>query len=171
MTASEFEDAPPRWGATAVVVVATLAVLAVAVAEPTIAGLGAVGVAVLGAGAFRGSRRLVTAGAAVVFVANLVAAFAGNGGPVLAALVGGALAVAAWDIAEHGVGLGEHVGGAARTRHAELVHAAVTLVVALLAVTVGYLVYLVGADQRPIVALVLLAAGALVLFGALRPDE
>lgn len=163
---SEFDDTPPRGSASVAVAVAAVATLAVVTIRPSLAIVAAVGVAVLAAGAFRGSRTLVTAGAAAVFAADLVAAFSGLGTEVFAALTGGALAVAAWDIAEHGVGLGEHVGSAARTRQGETVHAALTLTVAVVAIAVGYVVYLLGAEERPMVAIVALAAGALVLFGA-----
>lgn len=165
---TEFDDAPPTGTATAATVTAALATLAVATITPGAAALAAVGVALLAYGAFDGHRGVVTAGASTVFVANLFGAFAAVSAPVLPTLVAGALAVAAWDLGEHGIGLGEHVGADARTRNAELVHAALTLAVAAVAVAAGYAVYLAGADGRPLAAVVLLAAGALVLFRALR---
>jgi len=166
VTADDFDDTPPRNSATAAVVVAAVATLAVVAIRPSLAVVAALGVVVLAAGAFRGNRALVTTGAGFVFVADLVAAFSGLGNAVFPALCGGAFAVAAWDIAEHGVGLGEHVGTDARTRHGETVHAALTLSVAVLAIGVGYAIYLLGVDDRPIAAIVALAVGALVLFGA-----
>ncbi|MEE6211195.1 hypothetical protein U3A55_13680 [Salarchaeum sp. III] len=164
---TEFEPAPPRHTATAATVTLTVATVLVASVSTGVAAIAAVGVLAFTYGAFNGSRLLVTAGAAVVFLAALLAAVALHGA-VFVPLAAGALAVAAWDLGEHGIGLGEHVGADARTRNAELVHAALTLGVAALAVAAGYAVYLVGADRRPVAAVVLLAAGALALFGALR---
>lgn len=132
--------------------------------------VGIAGVAVLAGGAFRGVRWAVTAGAGSVFVGNLVAATAGSTMTPLPALLAGALAVAAWDIGEYAIGLGEEVGTVARTAHAELVHTALTLAVALLAASVGYAIFLVGANGRPVVAIIFLVAGAFMLFRTLRPD-
>ena len=164
---TEFDATPPRNTATAATVALTLATVFVATVSTGVAAIAAVGVLVFAYGAFAGSRLSVTAGAAVVFLAALLAAVALRGA-VFASLAAGALAVAAWDLGEHGIGLGEHVGADARTRNAELVHATVTFAVATVAVAAGYAVYLVGADGRPVAAVVLLAAGALALFGALR---
>ncbi|QDX39827.1 hypothetical protein [Salarchaeum sp. JOR-1] len=164
---TEFEPTPPRNTATAATVALTVATLLVTSVSTGVAAVAAVGVLAFAYGAFSGSRFPVTAGAAVVFLAALLAAIAVRTA-VFAPLAAAALTVAAWDLAEHGIGLGEHVGADARTRNAELVHAALTVGVAVLAVTAGYAVYLVGADGRPVAAVVLLAAGALALFGALR---
>lgn len=170
MTAPEFETSPAQYSATAAVAVAALATVVVALGQPVMAIVGIAGVAVLAGGAFRGVRWAVTAGAGVVFLADLLAATSGIGITTFPALLAGALSVAAWDIGEHAIGLGEEMGTAARTAHAELVHAALTLAVALVAVSVGYAIFLVGADGRPVLAIILLVAGAFMLFRTLRPD-
>ncbi|GAA0652834.1 DUF7519 family protein [Salarchaeum japonicum] len=164
---TEFEPTPPRNTATAATVTLAVATVLVATVSAGVASVAAVGVLAFAYGAFAGSRFPVTAGAAAVFLSVLLAAITLRTA-VFAPLAAAALTVAAWDLAEHGIGLGEHVGAAARTRNAELVHAALTLGIAALAVAAGYAVYLVGVDGRPVAAVVLLAAGALALFGALR---
>ena len=170
MTADEFDPQPARYSSTAAVGVGGVATAAVALGNPVMAPVGAAGLAVLAAGTFRGQRRAVTLGATVLFVGTLLAAAARGGMTPLSALLAGALSVAAWDLGEYAIGLGEEVGTTARTAHAELVHAALTLAVAVLAVSVGYGIYVVGADGRPVLAVVLLVVGAFILFRTLRPD-
>lgn len=170
MTASEFEAVPARHSATAAVAVAALAMAVIALSHPVMTLLAAAGVAVLAGGAFRGVRWAVTVGAAIVFVGNLLAATAGPSTPPFVALLAGALAVVAWDLGEHAISLGEDVGGAARTAQGELVHAALTLGVAMFAVALGYAIFRVGADGRPVLAIVFLVVGSFILFRTLRPD-
>ncbi len=169
MTTDEFEPSPARRSATAAVGVGGAATLVVALGHPVMALVATAGLAVLAAGAFRGIRWAVSLGAGVVFVGNLLAATAGPTMTPLPALLAGALSVAAWDLGEHAIGLGNEVGTTARTAHAELVHAALTLGVAVLAVSAGYAIFLVGTDGRPVLAVVLLVVGAFILFRTLRP--
>ncbi|MFB6218784.1 MAG: hypothetical protein ABEH77_06340 [Halobacteriaceae archaeon] len=126
----------------------------------------AAGAAVLAVGAVRGSRRLVTAGAALLFFGVLAGALTADD-PLLA-LLGAALAFVAWDTAEHGIGVGEQLGRDAPTRRLEVTHAAASAIVGLLAVAAGYGAYTVAWGGLPSAALVLFLLGALLLTWTLR---
>jgi hypothetical protein len=123
--------------------------------------LAALGTAAVGGGAVRGSRRLATGGATVLFLGVLTSAFTATD-PFLP-LLGGALAVVAWDTVEHGIGVGEHLGRRAATRRLEVTHAAASAIVGLVAVGVSYAVYTVAWGGLPVVALVLFVVAALLL--------
>lgn len=82
-------------------------------------------------------------------------------------LVAGALAVLAWDVAIHGIGLGRQLGGDARTWPVELVHAGGTACYGGGIVVVGAVVYDVGASGLPLATLVLLLVAAVTLTVAL----
>lgn len=126
----------------------------------------AVGAAAVGAGAVRGSRRLVTAGAAALFLGVLAAALTVDD-PFLT-LLGGALAFVAWDVGEYGIDVGEQLGRDAPTRRLEVTHAAASTIVGLLAVIAGYGVYTVAWGGLPSAALVLFLLGGLLLTWTLR---
>jgi hypothetical protein len=127
---------------------------------------GLVGLALLGGGLLAGSRRLATYGTAGLLVGVVVAGLRGAGPASL--LVGLLGAVLAWDITDHGVSVGQHLGREADTRRVELVHAAASLLVGSVGAGVGYLVYVVATGGQPVSALVLLLVGVVVLVGALR---
>lgn len=157
---------PPRRSALWAVLAATVA-LAVLAGTDAVGALVAVpGVALVGAGAVRGNRGVLTGGAGLVVLGVLYAGAAGGG--ALPSLVAAAAAVVAWDVGEHGVGLGEQVGAAAHTDHAVDAHAVASVAVGGLAAGTGYLVFRVAAGGRPLAALVLLLVAALVLTVALR---
>lgn len=162
------DHGPARFSSAVAVGAALLAVLVVASFAPVIAPVGAVGVAVLAVGLYvRGSRRLVSIGAAGLFVAALVAAALG----ALAAtptLVAVAAAMIAWDVGQNAVGVGHQLGRHVPTRRAELVHAAGSLVVATAITVLTYVVYLIANDGQPAAALVSLLVGAVLLIWAFR---
>jgi len=112
------------------------------------------------------SRRLCRiAGAA--FVVAFLAAGATPATP--APLVGGAiLAVTAWTVADHGLGLAAHVGREAGTARNELVHAAASLLVGAAAGAVAYGASLVASGGQPVTALVFLLFGGVVILVTLR---
>ena len=86
-----------------------------------------------------------------------------------APVVGGAvLGAAAWDVADHGLGLAVHVGRETATRRNELVHAAVSLAVGGAAGAVAFGGFPAGGGGQPATALVLLLFGGVVLLAALR---
>lgn len=144
-----------------------------AVAFATIGGGGAGGgVALLGVvlvafGATVGERWAVTAGSFVCFGGVLVAGLAGA--PPAPIVAGTVAAVAAWDLGENAINLGEHVGRNTPTRRAELAHATATTGVGVVAATGGYLVYNSLTGSPASVAVILLLVGGVALVAALRP--
>ncbi|RLM71420.1 hypothetical protein DVK05_01140 [Halorubrum sp. Atlit-8R] len=154
-----------------VAVVASLAAAGVAATAGLVAspvGGALLGVAALGflAGSLRRSTRVLTWGAAVGVVGLAVAGYRGaTAEPLLVAAVG--LAVA-WDVADHGVGLGEQVGRGARVRRNVAVHAGLSLLIGALAAGLVYGVSLAVGGGQPVAALALLLAGGIALISALR---
>jgi dipeptide/tripeptide permease len=141
--------------------------VAVASAGTSIGGaIGVIGLGFLAVGALRGTRRAVTLGALIAF-GGVVAAGAMGAGPV-PMVIGTAAAVLAWDLGEQAINLGEQLGRAARTRNAELVHAANSTLIGVIGIAVGYGLFLVAAGGQPVTALVVLLAGALLIATALR---
>lgn len=128
--------------------------------------LGVGGLLLLAVGQLRGTRAAVTAGAWLALAGIVVAGTAGASPAVM--LVGTAAAVLAWDFGEQAINLGEQLGRSARTRNAELVHAANSTLVAVAAVAVGYGLFLAGSGGQPVTALVVLLGAALLLAAALR---
>lgn len=125
----------------------------------------AVGLLVLGVGLVRGSRRILTAGAGLLFVGVLLAGASGAGPEPL--VVGTLGAVLAWDVGENGIGVGAQLGREADTRRVELVHAASSLAVGAVTAALGYGVYLAAASGQPLTALVFLLFGAVLLVSVL----
>jgi hypothetical protein len=167
--AADFHETDARPPTAAVLVslaAAGTAATGAAVASPAGGALlGAAAVAFL-AGALRGSTRVVTWGAALGVVGIAVAGYRGAAAePLLVAAIG--LAVA-WDVADHGVGLGEQVGRGARTRRNVAVHAGTSVLVGALAAGLAYGVTLAVGGGQPIAALALLLAGGIALVSALR---
>ncbi|MFB6359996.1 MAG: hypothetical protein ABEH59_01600 [Halobacteriales archaeon] len=130
------------------------------------AAIGVLGLVLLGAGALRASRRAVTVGALLVF-GGVVLSGAMGAGPV-PMLLGTAAAVLAWDLGEQAINLGEQLGADARTRNAELVHAANSTLVGVIGIAIGYGLFLVSSGGQPVTALVVLLAAALLIAAALR---
>jgi uncharacterized membrane protein YgaE (UPF0421/DUF939 family) len=64
--------------------------------------------------------------------------------------------------------MGTQLGAGTRTRRAEAVHAAGTLLVGVVAGLVGYVVFRLSGGGKPVTAVVVLLVGALVLTLALR---
>ena len=130
---------------------------------------GGLGVVLVASGAFRGVRRHATYGGAALFLAvalpGVTAPAPVSAPPLLLGFVG---AVLAWDVAEHGIGVGEQLGGETDTGRLVAVHAATTLVVGTLGAGLGYGIYVAAAGGQPISALVLLLVGALALVAAVR---
>lgn len=128
--------------------------------------LAALGAAALAVGAVRGSRRAITGGATLLFLGAMFSTLwmADPFFPLLA----GALAVVAWDVAEHGIGVGEQLGREAATTRLEVAHASASAIVGLLAVAVGYGLYTVAWSGLPTAALVLFLSAALLLTWGLR---
>jgi hypothetical protein len=164
--AAEPTDTPPRLSTGLAVGLGTVAAAFLAAGSPLSGAVALLGVAALLASLARASTRLCGL-AGGCFTLALVAGGA-TGAPV-APLVGGAvLTTSAWDVADHGIGLGRHVGREARTSRNELVHAAGSLAVTGSAGAIAFGGYLVAAGGQPTTALVFLLLGGVLLLTALR---
>lgn len=133
-------------------------------------GPGMVGVVVLAAGLLlpsAGSRRLVKAGAGLLFLSVLVVGIVRR--PSLTTLLGGGvLSVLAWDVGENAVGLGSQLGRRASTYRVETVHLGGTALVGVLALVGGRLVTGVGSPGLSLGAFVGLVTALVLLAGALH---
>lgn len=162
----ERDARPPTSAVVASLVAGAVAALSAFLAAPiggALAGLAAVGFL---AGSLRQSPRILSWAAGIGAVGIAVAGYRrGAVEPLLAA--GVALALA-WDLADHGIAVGEQVGREARTRRNVAVHAGTNLLAGGLSVAVGYGVYLAAAGSQPIAALALLLFGAVALASTLR---
>lgn len=165
-TDAEPTPAPPRLSVGLAVGLGSFAAALLAAGSLLSGAVALLAVALLGASLSAVSVRLCSA-AGVAFVLAFLAAAASAAPP--APLVGGAiLAVAAWDVADHAIGLAGHVGREAPTRRNELVHAAASLAVGSAAGTVAFGAYLAAGGGQPSTALVFLLFGGVVLLVALR---
>lgn len=154
------------------------ALAATGASAPSLLGVfaGLAGTATLAVGMVRPSRRLVSAGCALVFAGVLAAGTVGaSGGPggaggSLAVLPGVAGALLAWDFGEQAVNVGEQLAPTGVTR-SELVHAAGSVLVASVAGAVAVAVFSAGGGGQPLTALVLLLLAVVVLASALRATD
>lgn len=164
--AAEPTDAPPRLSTGLALALGTVAAAFLAAGSPLSGVVALFGVAALLASLVSASARLcglAGGGFALALVAG------GATGAPAAPLVGGAvLTTSAWDVADHGIGLGRHVGREARTSRNELVHAAGSLAVTGSAGAIAFGGYLVAAGGQPTTALVFLLLGGVLLLTALR---
>jgi hypothetical protein len=143
----------------------TVATLAVSGGEP--AGVAAAGLAGLLVGTRRERRGVVDLGGAVVLLAVVLAGSRGH--PVNLLVLGTVGALVAWDSASHAVGLGTQLDDEAVTQRGEAVHLGVTLVATAALATLAMLTFVAG-GQVPLVAGLLLAAGAVLVASGLSPD-
>lgn len=162
----EADARPPTAAVVASLAAAGVASTAGAVASP--AGGALLGVAALAflVGSFRRSSRVLGWGAAVGVGGLVLAGY--RGAPAEALLVAAVGLTVAWDLADHGVGLGEQVGRGARVRRNVAVHAGASLLVGALAAALVYGVTLAVGGGQPVAALALLLAGGIALISALR---
>lgn len=163
---AEPTPSPPTLSTLFAVTLGAFAVVLLAAGSLLAGAVGLVALALLVVALARGSQRdCRVAGAA--FVLGFVAA--GTTGaaadPVVTAAV---LAVAAWDVADHGLGLGAQVGREATTTRNELVHLAVSLSVGGGAGALAVGAFLAAGGGQPVTALVLLLVGGVILLVALR---
>jgi len=131
---------------------------------------GIVGTALVGLGvrpvSDRFARRFVSAGLAACLVGVALAGVFRAAGPPR--LLGAAVAaVVAWDLAEHGISLGEQLRTDAETRAVELVHGAATAAYGAVLVAVALVLYEHGATGLSLGTLLLLLAAAVTLLALL----
>ena len=167
-TDAEPTTAPPRLSVVMAVGLGAVAAAFLAAGSLLAGAVGLLAVALLAAALSAVSRRLCSV-AGGGFVLAFLAGGATAAPPAPAPAVGGAvLAVAAWDVADHGLGLAAQVGREARTTRNELVHAAASLGVSSAAGAVAFGAYLAAAGGQPAPALVFLLVGGAALLAALR---
>ncbi|KTG10662.1 hypothetical protein AUR64_08030 [Haloprofundus marisrubri] len=163
---SEITRKPALLSVSLSIVGAGICLVVAAVSSSTALAAAAIGVVVLGIGLVAGGRRAVTAGGVALFAAVVFGGLAGSGPELL--LVGLLAAVFAWDVGENAIGIGEQLGRETDTARAELVHAASTLVVGVVATVLGYGAYRAAGGGQPVTALVFLLLGVVALVAALR---
>jgi hypothetical protein len=141
---------------------------ALSVALGSVSGLALAGPGLLavGVGLLTGGRRTLGAGGTLLVGGVLFAGVQGAGPETL--LFGLLTAVLAWDVGEHGIGVGEQLGREADTTRLELVHAGASTFVGVVAAGVGYGAYLGATGGQPVTALVFLLLGAVMLVSVLR---
>ncbi|WP_276249778.1 DUF7519 family protein [Haloarcula rara] len=114
----------------------------------------------------RVARRFVSAGLAAMVVGVALVGIFEAAGP-LRLLGATAAAIAAWDVAEHGISLGEQLRTDAETRSVELLHTGTTSAYGAVTVVVALVTYEYGATGLPLGALVLLLSAAVTLLALL----
>lgn len=149
----------------AAAVAAIVAVLVAGVGSPAGLAFGAVGAGALGVGLAVGNRTAIDVGGIVLFFGAVVVS--GLEATVVGPTVVGTIAtVLAWDIAHTAIDIGEQLGREARTRRLEAVAIVSSLLVGLIAGTIGYAVFVAGAGGQPAaVVVLLLLAAALIIVG------
>ncbi|WP_152436303.1 DUF7519 family protein [Halosimplex carlsbadense] len=158
------DRSPARTSARLAVALAVVAALWL----PTTGGraLGLLGAVLVAAGALRGRRRRVTAGA-VALVAGVAAA--GLAGAPTLPLVGATLcSLLAWDAGRYGITVGEQLGRGASTTRLELAHVAATAAVGTAAALLGTASFLAVDATTDGVAVVVLLVGVALVLSALR---
>ncbi|MBP1922178.1 hypothetical protein J2751_001184 [Halorubrum alkaliphilum] len=163
---SERDTRPPVSAVVTSLGAAALAALAGTLAAPIGGGVVALSLVAFAAGSLTGSARVLSWGAGIGVVGIAVAA--GLGGAVEPLLVAAIALAVAWDVGDHGLSVGEHVGREARTRQNVAVHAGSSLLVGTLSAAVVYGSYLAAAGGQPVTAVALLLFGAVVLASAFR---
>lgn len=160
-----FEYRPPGVSTAVAIGASLVVVVALAPASLGASGVAGLGAAVLASALLRGSRRVVTLGASVVFV-SLLAAGAAEG-PVIPVVVGGIATLLAYDAGHYAVRLGQQVGRHGTTTSAEVAHLGTTAAVSVAAATAGLLLFTAGPVGQPTAVLVGLLLAALLFVSAL----
>ena len=146
--------------------VVTVATLAVSGGEP--AGVATAGLAGLLVGARRERRGLVDLGGAVALLGVVLAGSRGHPADLL--VLGTVGALVAWDSASHAVGLETQLDDEAVTQRGEAVHLGATLVATAAVATLSMLTFVAG-GQVPLLAGLLLVAGAVLVASGLAPNS
>lgn len=162
---TDFDPTPPRLAGGIAVLAGVTGVILAAPGGFTPMGLAALGLPPLVLGAFQGRRRYVSVGSLLLASGAIVGGVGGAPEPTVVAAM--AATFVAWDVAEHGVGLGEQVGRVARSRNAVLAHAAGSTAIASSTTIAAILLFTVGPSGRPLRALLLLLVGAVLIAVAL----
>jgi uncharacterized membrane protein YbaN (DUF454 family) len=163
----EVDRGPARLSSALATIAALLAVLTSAPLSVLAVLLGGVGFVVLAVALFaRGSRRLLWLGTVSIFGGALDAGARAAAPPALV-LTSVAAVLLAWDVGQNAISVGEQLGRGAETWRAELVHAAVSTVVAVLVAVAAYAVFGLGVGSPPVLAVLLFVGASLLLTWAL----
>jgi hypothetical protein len=162
-------DRSPTYLSSGLAVVAgTLTVTTSAATWPAVAS-GLAGLLGLAVGLGFGRQSPVTVGAGLLVVGVIAAGISGV--PVLVTLLGITTALLAYDLATTAIGLGEQLGRAASTAEVELLHAAVSTLVGLGVVVLGFAVHEAAVGNQPASAVLGLLVVVVVLVAALRRSD
>jgi len=162
----ERDARPPTLAVVASLVAAAVAALAVVLVSPGGGAVVGLATVALAAGLFRQSARLLSWGVGVGLVGVAIAGY--FGGAIEPLLVGGVALAFAWDLADHGLSVGDQVGREARARRNVAVHAGTNLLVGGGTVGIAYGVSVAAGGGRPVAALALLLFGGVLLASAFR---
>ncbi|SDJ30545.1 hypothetical protein SAMN05216226_10255 [Halovenus aranensis] len=160
-----FEYQPPTAGAAAALGGSFVAAVALASFRLSLAVGVTAGGFLLAAGLFRGSHRIVTAGAGVMFGALCL--LVGTDGAVVPALVAAGGIVVAYDAGRYTVRIGSQVGADGRATRAVVSHVGQTAGVTAASGVVGAGIYYVSPTQQPESAVVVLLAAVTLLISGL----
>lgn len=126
--------------------------------------LAVIGASFLALGLARGTHSAIDVACLLLFAGVLASGY--EGGSVELALLGTVGTVVAWDLGQSAIDLGEQLGREAQTTRLEAVHVASSAIVGLVAITIGYTLYVFAADGQPVAAVaLLLAAASLITIG------
>ncbi len=148
---------------------AVVAVLAAGIGSVYGLAVGFLGVAVLAFGLSRGRRDAIDIGSLTIFAGVVVSGL--QGGSVELTVLATIGAVLAWDLGQDAADLGEQLGRDAETRRLEGVHIVSSLLIGLVAATLGYGVYIFASDGQPVAGVVLLVLAAAFLVVALGSNR
>lgn len=144
---------------------AIIAVLASGAGSIYGVGIGVFGLALLSFGLVRGDRDGIDIGALAIFAGVVAGGLQGESVELtVIATIG---TVLAWDLGHDAIDLGNQLGREAKTTRLEAVHIVSSLLIGLVAATVGYGVYSFAAGGQPIAGVVLLVLAAAFLVVAL----
>ena len=164
----DIDHRPTRASSIAAVLAAVIAALTSAPFAILAAPVGFGGAVIIAAGLFAGdgNRAWVTIGAVGLFLSVLIAG--GFGTPPELLLLSMAATILAWNFGQNAIGLGDQLGRHSKTRRNEIVHASVSVIVAIIVAGFGYLIYAAAAGGQPLAALGMMLVGAVVLIWAIR---
>lgn len=167
LTVVEIDHSPTVASSAGAVAAGMIAALASAPFALLALPLGFGGIAILAYGLFGSAdRTTVSIGTVGLFLSVIVAG--GFGTPLEFLLLGMAATMVAWDLGQNAIGLGEQVGRHSKTTRSEAIHASISVLVAMLAAVVGYVVYHSAGGGRPVAALTAVLVGVVLLLWAIR---
>lgn len=164
-TWAEFTYHPPTAATAAALGASFVAAVALASVRLSLAIVSVVGGLLLALGMYRGSHRIVTAGAGVMFGALCL--LVGISGVVVPALMAAGGTVVAYDAGRYGVRLGKHVGEDGNATRAVVYHVGQTVGLTAAGGAVGAAIYYASPTEQPDFAVVVLLVAVVLLVSGL----